>query len=67
MDACTVATTYAIRISKSDTLEDLRAVWMEINTNIKTVKGWYEWLTDLKDSKKWCLEHEDDPLPKMKK
>ena len=44
MGACEIATEYAVRISKTATMDELKRLGDEIKLNIKSVEGWDEWL-----------------------
>jgi len=61
VDPCKTATVYADRIMTCKTIDELRFIWDEINTNRKDLVGWYEWLIDIKNSAKLTLSTPEIP------
>jgi hypothetical protein len=48
---CSIATDYAVRISKCTTKPELEAIGQEIKANLKQVVGFEGWLRDFYESK----------------
>ena len=50
-DPCSIATDYAVSISKCQTIAELEAIGQVIKANLKDVVGYEEWLRDIYFSK----------------
>jgi hypothetical protein len=46
-DPCTLATKYAERMAKADTVESLKYIGLEIKNSLSSIDGWKDWLTDI--------------------
>lgn len=56
-----LATELAVRMSEANTIEELRALWQEVNLKRKELGEWFAWLTDIKDGNKIRLEPAEEP------
>lgn len=56
MSSISLATSCAVKMSEAKTIDQLRAVWNEVNsTRLQLEDGMYSWLRDFKDSRKIVL------------